>query len=182
MRRLLACALLFVPAVAHAQTTTIGPPRFVDPLKPGDASGDAAPAFLFEPLRLGLQRDVVPHPSTTPGCEPAGFVTAEAASFVPQHAFAMRLVPNLTLVGFGRGGCAYDGAVGGGFVWATPLSQDKKTWLSLSGGALYLPHYGPNGTPVSKRQLRGDVVFDRGNGRSLSVGLGTHGISIGGLL
>jgi len=29
MRRLLACALLFVPAVAHAQTTTIGPPRFV---------------------------------------------------------------------------------------------------------------------------------------------------------
>jgi hypothetical protein len=157
-----------------------GPPVVTGVFGNGDANGTAGsfgvPSFVFAPLRLSLYGDAPEIGHADPAC-----TQVESAGM--QHATAMRLVPRLVLTGFSRSSCALDAGVGGGLVYATPIAP--KVWLVAAAGILHLPHYDA-GKPVTKYQLRGDVVFDRGGGRSISVGIGQHHgspmVSVGGVL
>lgn len=76
-----------------------------------------------------------------PGCndsaEQSGTATGAVTGFATQRAFAFELVPQLTLLGFSRLGCPVDALVGGGLVYAKPIS--KTISLSFSGGVIYRP-------------------------------------------
>jgi hypothetical protein len=181
-----------------AQAQNLRPPPMVGPIigpptvtwlgatGAGDASGSDGSggrgASTLEPIRLGLMADA---PAT--GASPGPCESNDARSFEPstspitpfQSAYGIRLVPRLTLFAFSRGGCAFDGALGGAFVFVQPLAQ--KVSLVMSAGSIYLPHYGLHGAPAVAAQARADVVFQRPAGRSLSVGIATPRVgSVGG--
>ena len=192
---------------AHAQTTPtpasaipvtaggvpmvgpmLGPPRVTWLFSQGDANGQngdsRVPQFVLDPIRLGLFAEAVPVGRADRGCidsnEATGGATASGGGFAMQHATAFQLVPKLTLVGFGRGGCAFDGAVGGALVYATPIA--KNIWFVASAGYLLLPHAGPGGTSTTRSQVRADIMFARPKGHSYSVGVSNRGVSFGGTL
>jgi len=164
-----------------------GPPVVKWYGNPGDANGVAgarAPEWiLFEPLRLGLLSQAPAtgrsHPACADNNELLGASTGQS-SFASQHVIGTRLTPSLTLFGFTRGGCALDAGIGGAIVHATPLRPN--IWLTTSAGFLFLPQYNPNGTPAMRTQLRTDVIFKQNDGRSVNVGVGMHGVSVGGVL
>ena len=56
-------------------------------------------------------------------------------------------------------------------MFVQPLAP--KVSLVLSAGAIYLPHYGTGGSHDVVTQARADVVFQRSEGRTLSVGIAT---------
>ncbi|MBX3187149.1 MAG: hypothetical protein KF819_09045 [Labilithrix sp.] len=163
-----------------------GPPRVSWIGPPGDASGTpGATEAILEPIRVGLvsmTRPIV----REPGCdavESAGSATATSAGHARQYASAIQLVPRLTLFGFSRAGCPLESSIGAAAVYAVPVRRD--IFLTGSAGLLYLPHNGPGGSGVRRMQLRGDVVFTRPGGRSISVGVGFSGptmLTLGGLL
>lgn len=174
--------------VAHAQN--LRPPPIVGPIvgpptvtwlgKTGagdtsgsDGSGSGASSTL-EPIRLGLMADAPAGGATAGPCESndaRSFESSTSPITRFQSAYGVRLVPRLTLFAFSRGGCAFDGAAGGALVFVQPLAP--KVSLVLSAGAIYLPHYGPGGSHVTAPQARADVVFQRAEGRTLSVGIAT---------
>lgn len=173
---------------AHAQN--LRPPPMVGPIVgpptvtwlgstgAGDAAGSdgsgGAAAPTLEPIRLGLMGDAPAGGASAGPCESNDARTFEPStspSMPFQSAYGVRLVPRLTLFAFSRGGCAFDGAMGGAFVFVQPLAQ--KVSLVMSAGTIYLPHYGLNGASAVAAQARADVVFQRPEGRSLSVGIAT---------
>lgn len=166
----------------------LGPPRVTWLSSPGDANGTAGdtqvPQFVLDPIRLGLFADAVPQGRADPGCrdenEATGSATASSGGFAMQHAAALQLVPRLTLAGFARGGCGIDAGVGGALVYATPIR--KNVWFVASAGIMTLPHAGAAGAPVTRTQVRADVVFARPRGRSYSVGITPKGLTFGGVL
>lgn len=177
---------------ASAQTAIVGPPPVQWSGAPGDMtgrSGARAPssqAILFEPLRLGMLGDVPPMSPGDPGCrdhlEAIGNATASSAGAPLQFLHARTLAPRLTLFGMSRAGCAVDAAIGGGLVYVVPLRP--KMFFVLGVSTLVQPAYG--GRPAIVRpQVRADVVFDRGGGRSWNVGIrstgATSGVSFGGI-
>lgn len=131
-------------------------------------------SLALEPIRLGLLGDAPAGGATEGPCESTDARSFESSTsrITPfQSAYGVRLVPRLTLFAFSRGGCASDGAAGGALVFVQPLAP--KVSLVLSAGAIYLPHYGRGGTRGDGAQARVDVVFQRGEGRTLSVGIAT---------
>jgi hypothetical protein len=140
----------------------------------GDASG-SGPNILFAPLRLSLLSD----PPQSFGCESVGSATATSPGLPSAYIAAAHLVPNLSLVGFANHGCARDASIGGGLVYTTPIRPN--IWLVGSAGFLSFPHANQSGGVVTRRALRLDVVFDRGAGRSYSVGVSPRGLMFGGL-
>jgi hypothetical protein len=138
-----------------------------------DGSGSGASSTL-EPIRLGLMADAPAGGATAGPCESndaRSFESTTSPTTPFQSAYGVRLVPRLTLFAFSRGGCAFDGTAGGALVFVQPLAP--KVSLVLSAGAIYLPHYGPGGSHVMAPQARADVVFQRPEGRTLSVGIAT---------
>jgi hypothetical protein len=142
-----------------------------------DAALPSNPSILFEPLRLGLMSDVPSRAAGEPGCsdriETTGGFTAAGAGTPMQfmRALPLPLVPRLTLVGFSRAGCPIDAVIGGGLTYVVPLRPS--VFFVTSAGALLQPPYGQRPLAIIP-QARADVVFDRGEGRSWSVGVRTN--------
>lgn len=175
-----------------AYGSSLGPPRVRWIGAQGDANGAAgaqgAAGSLFEPLRLALFGDAPPVAGAQgvrcdENVEATGTATAATGGFARSYAAAVRLGPRLSLVGFSRGGCALDAAGAVGLVHVMPLRKD--VFLATSAGALLAPHQSA-GAPITRMQLRTDVVFTRSGGRSFRVGIGTGGrvtgLTFGGLL
>lgn len=127
-----------------------------------DASLPSDPSILFEPLRLGLMSEVPSQAMTEPGC--SGHVETT-------YQLSFPVARRLTLVGFSRAACPIDAAIGGGLTYVVPLRPS--VFFVASGGILVQPPYGPRPLTIIP-QARADVVFDRGQGRSWSVGVKTN--------
>lgn len=127
-----------------------------------DAALPSDPSILFEPLRLGMMSEVPSQAATEPGCR--GHVETT-------YALSRPLTPRLTLVGFSRAGCPIDSAIGGGLTYVVPLRPS--VFFVTSAGLLLQPPYGQRPLTIIP-QVRADVVFDRGEGRSWSVGIKTN--------
>jgi hypothetical protein len=137
-----------------------------------------SPWVASTPLRLSLSSGFVPLASMFPNC-----ATREEASGNSFHGWPVQrytllpLTPNLVLHGFSSGGCPIDAAVGGGVTYAAPLS--KPWWLVAGAGVYGASPY--TGVPARSRgEVRVDLVNAKGDGRSLTVGVGSRGVSIGG--
>jgi hypothetical protein len=154
-----------------------------------DAALPSSPSILFEPLRLGLMSEVAPMSATEPGCsdrlERTGTLTAGTAGSPMQFTRSVPIpfFPRLTLVGFSRAGCPIDSAIGGGLTYVVPLRPS--VYFVMSAGALLQPAFGDRPIKIIP-QVRADVVFDRGEGRSWSVGVQTirghgPGLTFGGI-
>ena len=141
-----------------------------------DAALPSDPSILFEPLRLGLISEVAPMSANEPGCsdrvEMTGSLTAATAGMPMQYLRAVRLAPRLTLIGFSRAGCPIDSAIAGGLTYVVPLRPSM--YFVTSAGVLVQPPYGQVRPLTVIPQVRADVVFDRGEGRSWSVGVKTN--------
>lgn len=139
-----------------------------------DAALPSDPAILFEPLRLGLVSDVGSRAATEPGCsdrvETTGGLTAMGPGTPMQFTRVVPLpfAPRLTLVGFSRAGCPIDALIAGGLTYVVPLRPS--VFFVTSIGALAQPPYGHRPLTVTP-QVRADVVFDRGEGRSWNIGV-----------
>jgi hypothetical protein len=142
-----------------------------------DAALPSSPSILFEPLRLGLMSEIAPRSATEPGCsdrvETTGSLTAMGAGMPMQfmRAMPLPLAPRLTLIGFSRAGCPVDSVIGGGLTYVVPLRPS--VFFVTSAGALLQPAFGQRRLAIIP-QARADVVFDRGEGRSWSVGVRTN--------
>jgi hypothetical protein len=181
---------LVAPAATPAHAQSLRPQPIVGPIVgppavtwlgitgAGDTSSSDDPgraaSLALEPIRLGLMGDAPAGGASEGPCErnePRSFEAATSPTTSFQSALGVRLVPRLTLFAFSRGGCAFDGAAGGALVFVQPLAP--KVSLVLSAGAIYLPHYGTGGSHEVVQQARADVVFQRSEGRTLSVGIAT---------
>jgi hypothetical protein len=143
----------------------------------GDTNVPTSPSILFEPLRLGLMSDVPPLLATDRECSDERFATPRTA------ARALSLAPRLTLVGFSRAACPIESAIGGGLTYVVPLRP--AVFFVASAGVLAQPPYGPRPL-ILHTQARADIVFDRGQGLSWSVGLRSNrgnspSLSVGGI-
>ena len=187
--------VLMAPAPCFAQSMmpTRPPVTWIGLGRAGDAAGragniDHVGELALEPLRLSLLGN---HPWTPldamSGCRdqladvrsgsaPAGFMTTYAMNLLGGPGLSWKM-PRLTLFGFSRGGCALDGAAGGGATFIVPIRQD--IFFVASAGAIYLPATGPTVAPAHSTSARGDVVFRRPDGRSFSLGIGSTGIENG---
>ncbi|AKV04437.1 hypothetical protein AKJ09_11100 [Labilithrix luteola] len=181
---------LVIAPTAHAQTSTPaaadgpvagppGPPRMVsifpvvpaayiawlDPHAGGDAAqggqGDVNQGAL-DAIRLGLYAQAPVLGGMFAECRSAGPSIEQTAG--------IRLVPQLTLYGFSRSGCAIDQAVGGALVFTLPVSRTVS--LSLSASQLYVPN-AVLGVPKNQTQIRADATFALPEKRSLSLGVST---------
>lgn len=147
------------------------------PADAADATGaPSSQAILFEPLRLALLSEVPPTGRGLPGCadhlEAAGTATAATFGAPMQSVFAHTLLPRLTLFGFSRAGCPADAVIGGGLVYVVPLRP--KVFFVTGLGTVLQPRIDGQ-PPVVHAVGRADVVFDRGAGRSLHVGVRAGG-------
>lgn len=172
-------AIGLAATLAIATASSVAAAQPVRPLVPIASSDtltlpDARDAHALSSLRLGLMSSAVPHAFGTAGCEPAGYVTG--LSPMPTEAIAASGVRlwrksdlRLTLFGFSRDGCALDALVGGGLAFTLPIKKD--VMFMWGGGAIYLPHGGPNGAPRSEGELRAGIVWTTRNGNSYTVGI-----------
>lgn len=170
-----AAAFVFVAAIVAGSDARAQPVRPLLPVA-GDTlmKPDPRDVFALQPLRLGLMSGAIPHPFGTPGCEPGGLATG--LSPLPNQTIAanhLRLGSSarITLFGFARDGCALDQAIGGGFALTVPIAQN--VMFMWGGGAIYLPHGGPNGKPLDGLGTQAGVVWQGKNGRSYTVGIAT---------
>jgi hypothetical protein len=191
IRTLAVMTALAMPAHAFAAdpivSTGLPPVQWVGLGRAGDSTGsagnaDGTSALALEPLRLDLLR----YQPLMPSAECAASAQAESlaggSALRPMATLGTNLsrfgparwAPRLTLFGFSRFGCALDAAAGGGATFTMPVRKD--TLFVLSGGAIYLPQVREHKTTV-----RGDLVFSRANGRSFNIGVGSHGVSFGGV-
>jgi hypothetical protein len=165
--------------------------------RPGDTSGSSGHAdrmgeLAIEPLRLTLFGSHPPMPFNTPGCSDqlAEMRTGSGGSPILKT-FATNLIggpssswktPRLTLFGFSRTGCTFDGAAGGGASFIVPIRND--IFFAAGGGAIFLPATS-TGSPSGSTAIRADVVFARPGGHSFSIGVGSSkgmsGVNFGGV-
>jgi hypothetical protein len=154
-----------------------------------DAAPPPPPSIFIEPLRLGLLSDVPSRSANEPGCsdrvETIGSLTAAGPGSAMQFTRRVPIpfIPRLTLVGFSRAGCPIDAAIGTGATYVVPLRPS--VFFVMSSGVLVQPPYGNRPLTIIPK-VRADVVFDRGEGRSWSVGVQTihrhgPGITFGGI-
>jgi hypothetical protein len=175
-------------AAAGAQQPAVAPgvppvQMLATPWRLGDASDEAAQLPLdiaMLPMRLSLG-GVASRGREYAGCVEAATANGSAPNgFLLQRSVAMRLVPRLALVGFSQTGCPMEASIGGGLVYTVPLRKD--IWLVGSAGALVLPHAGPSGARVWRSEIAADVAVRTTPERTWTIGVGTRGLRIGGLL
>jgi hypothetical protein len=151
----------------------------------GEPTGPSllAPWAASTPLRLSLQSGIFPIARGFPNCisreEPSG----NTVNGMPVQRYAsLRLSPALVLHGFSSAGCPVDGAVGGGITYSALLRPSL--WLVAGIGAYGVPAHAPVPARV-QNDTRIDVMHalgpGDGDGRTLSVGVGKRGVSLGGI-
>lgn len=190
MLRFMRTAAIVLGVSVIATTSSLASAQAVRPLIPITTDTltlpDARDANALKPLWLGMLSSAVPHSFGTPGCEPSGRVTG--MNPIPNHTLAangLHLPANmrLTLFGFSRDGCAYDAAGGAGLALTIPVK--KNVMFMWGGGAIYLPHGGPNGDHRTETEIRAGVVWTTKSGRSYNVGIsavsGSPRVSFGGV-
>lgn len=166
---------------------TLAPPHLTwlgltgDSIDPASSGVGAAPLI---PLRLGLTAFAPPVGQSFPGC---GYSVIGS-----RQAFAITLIPHLTLFGFSRIGCPVDSVIGGGLVYEKPITRTVS--LVMSAGAIYRPGNlgGLAGVPLPELQpvrgvdlrpdVRADILWNRGHAGSLSLGVSllTKGVTFAG--
>jgi hypothetical protein len=160
------------PLVSNLQLTA--------PWLRGEPTGPAGLSswILSTPLRLSLQGDIRPIGQFFPNCatreEPSGNTIN---GFPVQRFVSIRLTGALTLQGFSSAGCPVDGAIGAGLTYTAPLQPSL--WLVASAGAYGVPAHAPYPARQSN-DVRVDVTKLLDDQRTVTVGVGRRGISVGG--
>jgi hypothetical protein len=160
------------PLVSNLQLTA--------PWMSGEPTGPAGLSswVLSTPLRLSLQGDIYPMAGAFPNCisreEPSGNTIN---GFAVQRFASIRLTGALTLHGFSSAGCPVDGAIGTGLTYTVPLKPSL--WLVASTGVYVVPGHAPYPARVSS-DVRVDLTKQLDDGRTVTVGVGRRGISVGG--
>jgi hypothetical protein len=160
------------PLVSNMQLTA--------PWLRGEPTGSAGPSpwVLTAPLRLSLQAPIFPLDRAFPNCVSREEASGNTVNGFPVQRFAsLRLAPSLVLFGFSSAGCPVDGALGGGFTYTVPL--DRSLRLVAAAGVYGVPTHAPLPARVSA-DARIDLVKDIDAQRTVSVGVGRRGISVGG--
>jgi hypothetical protein len=146
----------------------------------GEPTGPAALSswVLSTPLRLSLQGDIHPIGGGFSNCtsreEPSG---NSINGFPVQRFGSMRFTSALTLQGFSSAGCPVDGAIGAGFTYTAAL--ESSLWLVASAGVYGVPPHAPFPSRSSS-DGRVDLIKQLNDGRTLTMGVGKRGISVGG--
>jgi hypothetical protein len=149
----------------------------------GDDLGARAAWGYSAPLRWSLMNGAPRLGPTLPGCEEQAGTRGSSVGGLPNEYFvAWRLTPpsiaSLYLVGFSRHGCAVDAGAGGGLVLTIPLRADL--FLTASTGLYGLPRNGL-ATPERLHEARVDLGFRPSLSQVVTLGIGTRGVSVGGL-
>jgi hypothetical protein len=145
----------------------------------GEPTGPAGVSswVLSTPLRLSLQGDIQPIAGGFANCvsleEPSGNTIN---GFAVQRFASIRLTGALTLQGFSSAGCPVDGAIGAGLTYTVPLASSL--WLVAGAGVYGVPAHAPFPARQSS-DVRVDVTKTLNDGGSLTVGVGSRGISVG---
>jgi hypothetical protein len=148
-------------------------------LQPGEptGSGSLSPWVVSTPLRLSLQAPIFPMAGGFANCDTREEAAGNTVSgFAVQRFTSLRVTPSLVFAGFSSAGCPVDGAMGGGLTYSVPLRPSL--WLSASLGVYGVPAHDPLPARVQS-DARIDLTKDLHGGRTLSVGLGKHGLTIG---
>jgi hypothetical protein len=146
----------------------------------GEPTGTAglSPWVSSTPLRLSLGGDIHSIGGGFANCvsleEPSGNTIN---GFAVQRFASVRLAPALTLQGFSSAGCPVDGAIGGGITYTVPVGPSL--WLVAAAGVYGVPAHAPFPARTTN-DARLDLTKDLNGGRTLSVGVGTRGVSFGG--
>lgn len=161
--------------VPPSRPLTLGPLALLPaaPSPAGDTRGvmtEGETRAWLEPLRLELTGMQLGTARFHLGC-----ATREAA---PSASFIHALTPKLSLFGASAGGCVADNPATGGVAFTTPLAG--RAWLVLSTTITSIPT--PEATPRVVRDTSAKIVLpsaDRKTG--YSIGVGTRGVTFGGL-
>jgi len=160
------------PLVSNLQLTA--------PWLHGEPSGPAGLStwVLSTPLRLSLQTDIPSIGGGFSNCasreEPSGNTIN---GFAVQRFASLRITHALTLQGFSSAGCPVDGAIGAGFTYTAPLAPSL--WVVASAGVYGVPPHAPFPARQSS-DVRVDVTRQVDGGRTVTLGVGRRGVSIGG--
>jgi hypothetical protein len=160
------------PLVSNLQLTA--PWMRGEPTGPGSVSS----WVLSAPLRLSLQGDIQPIAGGFANCagreEPSGNTIN---GFAVQRFASIRLTKALTLQGFSIAGCPVDGAIGAGLTYVVPLRSSL--WVVASAGAYGVPAHVPFPARHSS-DVRVDLTKQLKEQRTVTVGVGRRGITVGG--
>jgi hypothetical protein len=143
------------------------------------SAGNALPPWMASvPLRLSLQSPIFPTAGGYPNCTTREDASGNSFNGWPVQRYALLAVtPNLVLHGFTSAGCPVDGAIGGGVTYTVPLQPSW--WLVMGGGMYGVPAH--DSIPARRSaDVRIDVMKKIDDRRSVSVGLGRRGVSLGG--
>jgi hypothetical protein len=141
-------------------------------------AGTLSPWLASTPLRLSLQSTIFPMAGAFPNCAAVEGPSGNSINgWAVQRYTIIPLTPNLALHGFSSAGCPIDGAIGGGLTYSSPLG--KEWWLVAGAGMYGVPRH--DSMPARRRSdLRIDMMKALPDGRSLSVGVGRRGVTVGG--
>ncbi len=148
----------------------------------GEPTGDPnalSPFDAFSPARLTLVSTIVPVGPLLGDCATEAEANGNAFhGFGNQRYTFLQLTPRLVLHGFSNTGCALDAGIGGGVTYTVPLKKD--VWLVASAGAYAIPGRGAT-LPARKQGNAGlDLVMRRAPAQTLSIGVSTRGVRLGG--
>jgi hypothetical protein len=197
MKGLTSTSVLALTALATLPAFAQDPPALYQPSSPlapnpqlpsqpllvlGEPTGRPAlsPWAASIPLRLSLQSTLFPlaMSGVFPNCamyeDPSG---NSLQGFPVQRYTFLQLTPNLALHGFSTAGCPIDSGMGAAVTYSIPIKPS--IWLVAGAGAYTVPaHFG---LPARQRSdFRLDLVKTTSDGRSVSVGVGRRGVSVGG--
>ena len=160
------------PLVSNLQLTA--------PWLRGEPTGPAGVSqwVLSAPLRLSLQGQIHSVARGFPNCvsreEPSGNTIN---GFAVQRFASIRLTDALTLQGFSSAGCPVDGAIGGGVTYTVPLKPSL--WVVASAGVYGVPAHLP--LPAQQaNDVRLDLTKQLDDQRTMTLGVGRRGVSVGG--
>jgi hypothetical protein len=148
-------------------------------IQPGEPTGTSSlsPWLASTPLRLSLQAGIQPLARGFANCETREEAAGNTVNgFAVQRFASLRITPALVLAGFSSAGCPVDGAIGGGLTYSVPL--EPSLWLTASAGVYGVPAHAPIPARVQS-DVRMDLTKALPSGRTLSVGVGKQGLTIG---
>jgi hypothetical protein len=147
--------------------------------KNGDDLGTTQKAWMYSaPLRWSVMAGAPWSGPMFSPCEEQAVSRGNATQAFGANPYfsAWKLAPSLYLVGFARHGCPIDAGAGGGLVYAVPLPSNL--FLTASTGLYHLPRNGAS-RPVTMGDARLDLGWQPAPGRTVTLGIGLRGVSVG---